>query len=101
MDEKVINLPGGISLERLHGESYLVRGHVDNGKYGDPWEWVQTLSIDSENIEIKGLCVTCGGKFTAQDHVNLVNHFKGKGFESGIYERIKNGKICKYRIKLG
>lgn len=99
MYEKIINLLGGISLEKLSGESYLVRGHVDNGKYGDPWEWVQTLSINGTAVEIKGLCVSCGAKFTMQDHINLAEHLRSKGIERGLYERIKNGKIYRYELK--
>lgn len=99
MDDNVVNINGGISLELLKGESYIARGHINDGVYGDPWEWIQVLSLNGKTVDIKGLCVACGGKFTMQDHINLARHLRSKGIERGVYERIKNGKICRYELK--
>ena len=96
----IISLPGWQSLERLYGDIlYLVRGHKLGGEYGSEWQWTAVAVINNQTVEIKGLCVTEGGKFGIDDHVSLAEFFRSEGTTGGWYERIRSGKVTKHRLR--
>lgn len=99
-EPKIINLPGGQSLEKMDGDaSYIVRGHKLGGQYGSEWQWAAVAVINNQRVEIKGLCVAEGGKFSVDDHASLAEFFRSEGVTEGWYERIRNGKVTKHYLK--
>lgn len=86
----------GLSIEKLSDNIYLVREHDAGGSYGSAWRSSMVLVVYDDECEIMSMSSAVRESTRKQ----LIEHFSAVGVKYIIFDRIKNGRMIKMRIKV-
>jgi len=83
-----------ISVDENVERSFLIRGHDEDGKFGDRFRWILTArhgarGEDISHVHFCGLVVAQGEKFTIRDNTDVIKWAKNSlNAKSYSFERI-------------